>query len=158
MRILLIGIGRWGKNHLKALSKIADELYVADLDPALLKTCEEFSIPANHTTTDYRDFLDRADGIDVVTPANNHLNIARDCFEKRKDLFVEKPIALTSEEAKEMIRMAEEKEVILQVGHIYRYHPATAKIKKVIEEEGWETFNMPTAILWDSRDPGPMWE
>ena len=134
MKILLIGVGRWGKNHLKVLSKLADELYVADSDPALLKVCKEFSIPAGRTTTDYRDFLGIVDGVDVVTPADNHLSIGRDCFERKKDVFVEKPIAFTSEEAKEMIRLAEEQEAILQVGHIYRYHPATAKIKKMIEE------------------------
>ena len=134
MKVLLIGMGRWGKNHLKALTSLVDELYVVDSDPNQLKVCQEFSIPSDHLSTDYRDFLDRVDGVDVVTPADNHLAICRDCFRKRKDVFVEKPIALTSIEAKEMISQAEEKGVILQVGHIYRYHPASSKIKSLIED------------------------
>jgi len=62
MKILLIGVGRWGKNHLKVLKNLVDELYVADSDPSQLKVCGEFSIPTDRLSTDYRDFLDRVDG------------------------------------------------------------------------------------------------
>ncbi len=134
MKLLLIGVGRWGRNHLKALAKLVDELYVVDMDPAQLKSCKEFSIPSDHLSTDYRDFLDRVDGVDVVTPADNHLAICKDCFEKGKDVFVEKPIALTTREAREMIDQAKKKRLILQVGHIYRYHPAATKIKRLLDE------------------------
>ena len=134
MRLLLIGVGRWGMNHLKTLNKLADELYVVDSDPKQLRVCQEFSIPADHLSTDYHDFLDRADGVDVVTPADSHLTICKECFAKKKDVFVEKPIALTSPEAIEMITRANQNGVIFQVGHIYRYHPAVSKIKQVLEE------------------------
>jgi len=134
MKLLLIGIGRWGKNHLKTLTKLVDELYVVDSDSSQLKTCREFSIPEDHLSNDYHDFLDRIDGVDVVTPADNHLAICRECFDRKKDVFVEKPIALTSQEAKEMIALAKKKSVILQVGHVYRYHPASSKITSLIGE------------------------
>jgi predicted dehydrogenase len=134
MKLLLIGVGRWGMNHLRALTKLVDELYVVDSDPNQLKACGEFSIPSDHLSTHYRDFLDRLDGVDIVTPADSHLAICRDCFKQGKDVFVEKPIALTSQEAKEMILQAQKKGVILQVGHIYRYHPATSKIKEFIAQ------------------------
>jgi len=134
MKLLLIGIGRWGKNHLKTLIKLVDELYVVDSDSSQLKTCREFSIPEDHLSDDYRVFIDRVDGVDVVTPADNHLAICRECFDRKKDVFVEKPIALTSQEAKEMITLAKKKGVILQVGHVYRYHPASSKIKGLIGE------------------------
>ena len=134
MKILLVGLGRWGKNHLKTLTKLADKLYVADSDPSQLKACEEFSIPADRLSTDYRVFLDRVDGVDIVTPADGHLALCIDCFDKRKDVFVEKPISLTSDEARQIISGAEKRGVILQVGHIYRYHPASLKIKHFIED------------------------
>ncbi|MGZ3590466.1 MAG: Gfo/Idh/MocA family protein [Thermodesulfobacteriota bacterium] len=134
MKLLLVGIGRWGKNHLKALTKLVDELYVVDSDQSQLKACQELSIPADHLSNDYHDFLDRVDGVDVVTPADSHLAICKDCFDKKKDVFVEKPIALTTSEAKKMIAHAQEKGVILQVGHIYRYHPAAQKIKEILKE------------------------
>ncbi len=134
MKILQIGVGRWGKNHLKCLRTLCEEVYVVDADPAQLRICGEFSIPPEHLSTDYRDFLDRVDGVDIVTPADNHLTIAKDCFAKRKDVFVEKPIALTSAEGREMIALAKEKGAVLQVGHIYRYHPASQRIKGLIDE------------------------
>jgi hypothetical protein len=102
MKLLLIGVGRWGRNHLKALTNLADELYVVNADPSQLKACREFSIPEDHLSVNYHDFLDRIDGVDVVTPADSHLAICMDCFRKGKDVFVEKPIVLTSQEAREM--------------------------------------------------------
>ena len=120
MKLLLIGVGRFGKNHLKTLVDLVDELYVVDSDPNQLKACEEFSIPRDRLSTDYHDFLDRVEGVDVVTPADSHLSICKECFEKGKDVFVEKPIALTSAEAKEMISQAGKRGLILQVGHRYR--------------------------------------
>jgi UDP-N-acetylglucosamine 3-dehydrogenase len=134
MKLLLIGVGRWGMNHLKTLTKLVDEVYVVDSDPSQLKVCQEFSIPADHLSTDYHDFLGRVDGVDVVTPADSHLAICKECFDKKKDVFVEKPIALTSAEAKAMISQASKRGVILQVGHIYRYHPAVSKIKQILKE------------------------
>lgn len=134
MRLLLIGVGRWGRNHLKTLTNLVDELYVVDSDPNQLRVCEEFSISRDHLSTHYHNFLDFVDGVDIVTPADSHLAISKDCFKKGKDVFVEKPIALTSKEAKEMISMAEEKGLILQIGHIYRYHPAISKIKCLLKE------------------------
>jgi predicted dehydrogenase len=74
------------------------------------------------------------DGVDIVTPADNHLAVCKDCFEKKKDVFVEKPIALTVREAGEMIDQAKKKGLILQVGHIYRYHPGVSKIKRFMDE------------------------
>ena len=75
MKLLLIGIGRWGKNHLRALTRLVDELYVVDSDPRQRKTCEEFSIPHDRFSTHYQDFLDGVDGVDIVTPADSHLSI-----------------------------------------------------------------------------------
>jgi predicted dehydrogenase len=133
MKLLLVGIGRWGRNHLKALTKLASEVYVADSDTKQLKTCEEFSIPSDRLSLHYQDFLDRVDGVDIVTPADSHLEVCKSCFAKGKDVFVEKPIALTLAEAQEMVALAEKKGLILQVGHIYRYHPASSKIKELID-------------------------
>lgn len=134
MKLLLIGVGRWGKNHLQTLVQLVDELFVADSDPDQLRTCNEFSIPPDHLSTNYFEFLDVVQGVDIVTPADSHLSISKECFKKGKDVFVEKPIALTSKEAKSMINEAEKRGLILQVGHIYRYHPAVSKIKTFLKE------------------------
>ena len=74
MKLLLTRARRWGKNHLTAL-KLGDELYVVDSDPGQLKIGKEFSIPPDYLSTNYRDFLDRVEGVDIVTPADKHLAI-----------------------------------------------------------------------------------
>ena len=130
MKILLIGLGRWGKNHLRVLSEICDEVYVADLDR---KQWNGLLISQDHFSSNYRDFLDKVDAVDVVTPTDSHFDICWNCFEKGKDVFVEKPISLASWEAKEMIRQSEKYDLIFQVGHIYRYHLASLLIKEIIE-------------------------
>lgn len=134
MKILLIGVGRWGRNHLKTLLSLVDEIFVVDSDPNQLKICQELSIPKDHLSTDYHDFLDKVDGVDIVTPADTHLHICKDCFNQRKDVFVEKPISLNTVEAKEMINLARREGLILQVGHIYRYHPASFKMKEMLDQ------------------------
>ncbi|MGB9627394.1 MAG: Gfo/Idh/MocA family protein [Thermodesulfobacteriota bacterium] len=133
--LLLIGVGRWGRNHLRTLRRLVNELYVVDSDPNQLEVCKEFSIPSNHLSTHYLDFLDFVDAVDIVTPADSHLSICKDCFKRGKDVFVEKPIAMTTQEAEEMIIEAAKGGLILQVGHLYRYHPAVSKIKILLEEK-----------------------
>jgi predicted dehydrogenase len=131
MKILLIGFGRWGKNHFRTLMSLADEIYVVDSDENQLKDLPFYS---DHISTDYADFLDKVDAVVVSTSTESHVRICMECFEKQKDVFVEKPIALTSKGAMKMINQADKYGLILQVGHIYRYHPASSKIKKIIEE------------------------
>ena len=131
MKVLLIGLGRWGKNHFRTLMSLMEEIYVADLDENQLK---EISIPSDHISTSYQDFLDRVDAVIVSTPTDSHSRICMECFDKGKDVFVEKPITLTSQGAIKLVNQADKHGLILQVGHIYRYHPASLKIKKIIED------------------------
>ena len=155
MKLLLIGLGRWGKNHLKALGKLASELYAVDSDPGQLKACESFSIPKDHLSTDYHDFLDRVDGVDIVTPADNHLAICKDCFERGKDVFVEKPIALTSAEAKKMIAQSKERGLILQVGHIFRFNNALKMMRDLIELDYFGNLYY-LKLQWTTLAPSPL--
>ncbi len=131
MKVLLVGLGRWGKNHFKTLMGLTDEIYVADSDENQLK---ELSFYSDHISTNYTDFLDKVDAVVVSTPTESHVRICMDCLEKRKDVFVEKPIALTSKGAMKIINEADNKGLIIQVGHIYRYHSASSEIKKIIRE------------------------
>jgi hypothetical protein len=62
-------------NHLKALVKLMDEPYMVDSDPNQLEACKEFSIPMDHLSIHYQDFLDKVDGVDIVTPADSNLTI-----------------------------------------------------------------------------------
>ena len=84
MKILQIGIGRWGKNHLKTLTKLCDELYVVDVGSGPTEDMRGIVNSGRSSLNRLQDFLDRVDGVDIVTPADNHLAIARECFERGK--------------------------------------------------------------------------
>ena len=78
------------------------------------------------------DLIEASEGINIVTPTETHYDIAIKCLEKKKDIFIEKPITSTSEEAKKIITLAENNKNIVQVGHIERFNPTIKQLKKVI--------------------------
>ncbi len=130
-KLLLLGIGRWGANHLRILQSLPIELYVADLDE---KRLEASGVPASHRTTDPRTFFPVIDGAVVVTPAQAHFDTCRELLELGKDVFVEKPITIVSSEARALAELAAERKRILQVGHIFRFDPASLWLQKAIAE------------------------
>ena len=70
----------------------------------------------------------------LVTPAHSHFELCRDLLEAGKDVFVEKPITLKSEEARALSELAKRNALILQVGHIFRFDPASVWMRDAIAE------------------------
>jgi predicted dehydrogenase len=131
-KVLLLGIGRWGANHLRVLKSLPIELYVTDLDPKRLEGATK-DLPAGRASTNYKDFADRVDAVAVVTPAQSHFPLCSEFLRAGKDVFVEKPITLKSSEALELTELAEREKRILQVGHIFRFDPASQWLKESIQ-------------------------
>jgi len=90
----------------------------------MLEPARKLGIPESRLTTEAGRFTDQVDGVVVVTPAQTHFSLCREFLEAGRDVFVEKPIALVSEEARKLAELAEKKQRILQVGHIFRFDPA----------------------------------
>ncbi len=134
MKILQIGLGYFGKNHLRVWNELQQELYVAELDPKQHAQCATYNIPKERITTDYKQFLDKVDAVDIVTPTPSHFNICMDALKAGKDVFVEKPITMTSKEALELARFAEQQGRFIQTGHIFRFNPSTEMIKKYMDD------------------------
>lgn len=128
-RILLIGLGRWGTNHLRILKSMPVELFVSDVDQ---KKLAESGVPSSHQTADARAFFSKVDGAVVVTPAQTHFDLGKQLLELDKDVFVEKPIALVSDEGRKMTDIAERRGRILQVGHIFRFDSASLWLRDAI--------------------------
>src|ERR1700719_4691281 len=130
-RILLIGLGRWGANHLRILKSMPIELFVAEHDEKRLSSAE---IPEDHRSKHARALFPKIDAAVIVTPAQTHFEICRDLLEMGKDVFVEKPISLVSNEAKELTELAGKSRLILQVGHIFRFDPASVWMRDAIAQ------------------------
>ena len=137
-KIVLVGVGNFGKNHLRVLKELENQgackLYgVVDIKGETLKV-----VGKGHkfkTSVDFHDFLkDDVDAVDVVTPTSTHFVISKECLAAGKHVFVEKPLTTSYVEAKELVQIAEEQRKTLMVGHIFRYNFAVRKIKELIEK------------------------
>ena len=134
MKVLLIGIGRWGANHLRVLHSLPVELFVSELDPKRLDTARKLGIADSHLAGDYRQFAAQVDAAVVVTPAPSHFALCRQFLEAGKDVFVEKPLTLLPDESRQLAQLAAQTGRILQVGHIFRFDPATQWLRRSVQE------------------------
>jgi predicted dehydrogenase len=124
MKVGVIGVGYLGKYHTQKYKNIEDvELVgVADVDlPTAEAIAKENGCKAFH---DYRELLKKVDAVSVVVPTIYHHDVALECIAAGVDMLMEKPITTTVEEADNIIAKAEEKNLILQVGHLERFNPA----------------------------------
>ena len=141
-KVLLLGLGRWGVNHLRNLHSMAVELYVAEVGDKQLEPARKLGIPAERLTTNYKSFISKVDGVVVVTPAQTHFPLCKEFMEAGKDVFVEKPLTLANDESKKLAELAEKHKRILQVGHILRFDPATLWIRDAIQSGQFGRVNM----------------
>jgi predicted dehydrogenase len=132
-KILLVGIGRWGANHLRVLHSLPVELFVAETDAKRLEQAQALGVDDRHLTTNYRDFA-AVDGAVLVTPAQTHYELCREFLEAGKDVFVEKPITLHSKDARTLAELGEQRKRILQVGHIFRFDPASQWLQEAVRQ------------------------
>jgi predicted dehydrogenase len=141
-KILLLGLGRWGVNHLRNLNAMPVELYVAEVGEKQLEPARKLGVPAERLTTNYKDFISKVDCVVIVTPAQTHFPICKEFLEAGKDVFVEKPLTLVNEEAKQLAEIADKNKRILQVGHILRFDPATLWLRDAIQNGDFGKVNM----------------
>ncbi|MCL4490167.1 MAG: Gfo/Idh/MocA family oxidoreductase [Chloroflexi bacterium] len=135
LRVGLIGYGYWGPNLARNMYQLRDaELAaVADVDDKRLE--EPARLYHARTYTDYRALLadPQLDAVVVATPARTHFEITRQALERGKHVLVEKPLAMSSPEARELIALAERVHRVLMVGHTFEYNAAVWKIRELIE-------------------------
>jgi UDP-N-acetylglucosamine 3-dehydrogenase len=132
VKVLLLGVGRWGSNHLRVARSLPVELYVADPAPDRLELARKAGVKPARLSADPFAFLSEADAVAVATPAQSHFDLCKKFLEAGKDVFVEKPITLESADALRLVEIAERRRLILQVGHIFRFDSATQWMREVI--------------------------
>ncbi|MBU6409774.1 MAG: Gfo/Idh/MocA family oxidoreductase [Verrucomicrobia bacterium] len=142
IKILLLGLGRWGVNHLRNLHSLPVELFIAEAGEKQLEPARKLGVPAHRLTTNYKNFAAEVDAAVIVTPAQTHFALCREFLEAGKDVFVEKPLTLASEEAKTLAELATRKGRILQVGHILRFDPATLWLRDAIRNGDFGRVNL----------------
>jgi predicted dehydrogenase len=129
MRIAVIGVGSFGKNHVRVVRETdrAELKFVVDSDLALAK---ENAGDGARATDNFRDVIGQVDAAIVAVPTVKHAEIGCELLEAGIDLLVEKPIATTLVEADWLVEAAERNGRILQVGHLERFNPAVIALEK----------------------------
>jgi len=136
IKTAVVGSGYWGKNLVRNLHELGGLAAICDNDPRVLSRFEE-TYPGISTCQDLdlllNDHPTKIDAVAIATPAATHYEVARKCLLAGKHVFVEKPLALTEEEGRDLIQLADEKKLTLMVGHILQYHGAVIKLKDLVD-------------------------
>jgi len=136
MKIAVIGCGYWGPNLIRNFvqSNKVEQVICCDLDKKRLDRMKGL-YPTVEVLSDYKALFDRpdVDGVAIATPVKTHHPIAKEFLLNGKHVFIEKPLTHSYETAAELVRLAEEKERVLMVGHTFEYTAAVNKIKTIVE-------------------------
>ncbi|MES2848043.1 MAG: Gfo/Idh/MocA family oxidoreductase [Bacteroidota bacterium] len=129
VKIGVFGTGHLGKFHLNNWKEIKGAELVGFFDPND-KTAAEVSSHYNLQRFDTVDaLLDACDAVDIIAPTSFHFELCKAAIKKGKHVFVEKPLANTMDEARELVKLAKEANIKVQVGHVERFNPAFLALK-----------------------------
>ncbi|MGM0612755.1 MAG: Gfo/Idh/MocA family oxidoreductase [Bacteroidota bacterium] len=133
MKIGILGVGQMGKIHLKCLKNLNNfeitGFYDID-DQRSQQISSEFGIKRYKN---YLNLIDDSEVISIVTPTSSHYEYARAAITRSRHVFIEKPLVDDAYQAEELIKLAEEAEIKVQVGHLERFNQAFISVKKHID-------------------------
>jgi len=137
IKIGVIGCGYWGPNLIRNFSQLeeVEVTHICDLDEAKLNRIKK-NYPVVKATKNYSDILkdEEITGVCIATPLETHYGIAKEALFNGKGVLVEKPFTKNSDEAKELINIADKNKLVLMVDHTFIYTGAVRKIKELIEK------------------------
>ena len=129
IKVGVLGVGHLGKFHINNWLEIEGVELIGFFDPneenAQL-VIEKYQLPR---FTDAEQLIAACDAVDIVAPTTAHFDLCKSAITKGKHVFVEKPLANTMEEARELVKLALEANIKFQVGHVERFNPAFIALK-----------------------------
>lgn len=129
LKVGVFGVGHLGKFHLnnwKEIKKVELAGFYDPNDEIAREVSEKYQIPR---FTDPELLMDVCDIVDIIAPTPFHFSLCEKAIRKGKHVFVEKPLANSMEEARELVKLVKESNVKLQVGHVERFNPAYLAIQ-----------------------------
>ena len=131
-----VGLGSWGPNLLRNFSDLpgCQVKLCCDVDPDALERVRR-RYPLTSTALEYEDMLadDEIDAIVISSPSPTHYDMAIEALRRDKHVLVEKPMALSLQDAEELIAVAKERGLMLMVGHLLEYHPGVTRLKQMVD-------------------------
>lgn len=134
LKVGVLGAGHLGKIHLRCLKDLPDLYTISGFYDPDEETAQavagEFGL---HAFSSIEELVKSVDVVDIVTPTLDHYACAKTALKNVKNIFIEKPITQTPEQAKELIKLTEEAGVLAQVGHVERFNPAFLAARNYIQ-------------------------
>src|ERR1700722_1810450 len=131
LKVGVFGVGHLGKFHLNNWKEIKTAELVGFYDPNDTVAQEIASKYQLARFTSPEHLMDACDIVDIVAPTPIHFALCEMAIRKGKNVFVEKPLANTMEEARELVKLVRESNVKLQVGHVERFNPAFLAVQSI---------------------------
>ncbi|AQL44637.1 oxidoreductase (plasmid) [Halorientalis sp. IM1011] len=130
-RVGVVGVGSMGQNHARAYRELPDTklMGVSDADASRAR---ELAAEYDTTYRELPDLLSVCDAVSVAVPTAYHYEVARQCIEADVDVLVEKPFVEEIENGRRLVDYADERDVVLQVGHIERFNPAVQALLDLV--------------------------
>ena len=131
LKVGIFGVGHLGKFHISNWKEIEGVKIVGFFDPNNDNANEVINTHGLKRFSDEEKLIEACDIIDVITPTDLHYEVCMMAIRKGKHVFVEKPLAHTLQEGKDLVNMVREAGVKMQVGHVERFNPAYLALKEL---------------------------
>ena len=134
IKVGVLGVGHLGKIHLQCLLGLTNQFsLVTFFDPSTAMAKEAMDITGIMPSHSVDHLLEQVDAVIIASATATHFELASKCIRSFKHVFIEKPVCTDMQQAKSLMRLAQEAEVIVQIGHVERFNPAFKAVFKDIK-------------------------
>ena len=164
MKVAVIGVGHWGIKHVDEYIQLGYNVIICDKSKENINNCKDRfgTVEAKNLETILND--KEITCVSICTPNHTHYDVANKCLMAKKHVFLEKPIATNIDDAEKLIKLSEKNNVVLQIGHIYRFNNSVKKAKELVNNYelgniysvnfSWTNFEPPFADIGIVLDLG----
>jgi predicted dehydrogenase len=154
LRVGVVGCGPMGRGHVKHYAGLADCDLVGVVDRDPKRRAEAALSSGARAFADAKELIGRVDAVSIATPTTSHKDLALMFMDAGVHVLVEKPMAESPEAAEAMLRGAQDKGVVLQIGHIERFNPAFRAAKEVVSDPRYVIADRLSPFSFRSVDVG----
>jgi len=133
IKVAVIGVGYLGKFHAKIYSEHPDVELIGVVDARVENAQEIANQYSTIPYTSYEDIIGQVDAVSIVVPTTHHYDVAIPFIEAGVQILLEKPIAATVEQARKLVKRADDKNILLQIGHLERFNAGIVALSELVD-------------------------
>ena len=152
MKVAVIGTGYWGKKHVEEYLNLGHDITICDESKKNILYCKEKFKGIKIKKIDEILNDKEIQVVSICTPNETHFEIAKQCLEFKKHVFLEKPIATNLDDANKLEKISNDNKLVLQIGHLYRFNNSILEAKKIIDNNSFGTVHS-VYFSWTNFEP-----